>query len=121
MQKKILINIAYFFLTIFLFTFLLTLIAYFNLLNPKIISISRQIVPLLTVTIISYNLGKKAEKKGYIEGIKFGSLILLLFTALIIILDKYQLKTLLYDLIFLLASTLGSMIGINRKLNNKNI
>ena len=47
-----------------------------------------------------------------------GGMIIFVFTIFILLFSKYQIKTLLYDVILLLTSTLGSMIGINRKKNN---
>ena len=47
-----------------------------------------------------------------------GGMIIFVFTIFILLFSHYQIKTLLYDIILLLTSTLGSMIGINRKKNN---
>ena len=47
-----------------------------------------------------------------------GGMIIFVFTIFILLFSQYQIKTLLYDVILLLTSTLGSMIGINRKKNN---
>ncbi len=47
-----------------------------------------------------------------------GGMIIFVFTVFILLFSQYQIKTLLYDVILLLTSTLGSMIGINRKKNN---
>lgn len=47
-----------------------------------------------------------------------GGMIIFVFTIFILLFSQYQIKTLLYDIILLLTSTLGSMIGINRKKNN---
>ena len=115
MKVNLLKSIGYFFLIILISTFLLTLINYFNLLKPNIISILKLIIPILAIFISSYKLGKQSEKKGYIEGIKIGSIIISIFFILVLLLDKFELKSLLYYLILLITSVLSSMIGINRK------
>lgn len=115
MFKKILKSILTFFIIILVGTLFLTLFNYFNLLPAKIISILKLILSLTSMFISSYKLGKQSEKKGYIEGLKLGSIIILIFLILVIILDKFTLKSLLYYLILLLTSILSSMIGINRK------
>lgn len=115
MLKKILNSLLAFFIIILVGTLLITLINYFSLLSPKIISILKLIFPISAIFISSYRLGKQSEKKGYIEGLKLGIIIILIFTTIILILDKFTLKSLLYYLILILTSILSSMIGINRK------
>lgn len=117
-MKKILINTGYFFLLLLISTFFLTIIDYFSLFNMKIIKGLKLLIPILSLALVSYNLGKSAQKKGYIEGIKIGTMIIIIFTILILLLDKYQLKTLLFNVILLLTSMLSSMIGINKKKKN---
>lgn len=115
MPTKLLKSIAFFFIVLLSTTFLLTLINYFNLLKPDIISILKLLFPILTIYITSYNLGKQSEKKGYIEGIKIGAIIIAILIILVLLLDKFELKSLLYYLILFFTSILSSMIGINRK------
>ena len=115
MQKKLLKSLILFFLIILISTFILTITNYFNLLPTNIISILKLIIPLSAITISSYILGKQSEKKGYIEGIKIGTIIIIIFYILVIILDKFKLKSLIYYAILFLTSILSSMIGINRK------
>lgn len=118
MFKNLLKSLLIFFISILIGSLLITLINYFSILPSNIISILNLILPVTTIFISSYKLGKQSEKKGYIEGLKFGIIIILLFIFLILILDKLTIKSLLYYLILLLTSTLSSMIGINRKKTN---
>lgn len=118
MLKKILNALLTFLIIMMVGTIFLTLMNYFNILSPKIISILKLLIPLTAIFISSYRLGKESEKKGYLEGLKLGSLIILIFLTLILLLDKFSLKSLLYYLILLLTSILSSMIGINRKQRN---
>lgn len=118
MFKKILNSILTFFIIILVGTLIITLINYFSLLPSNIISILKLILPITSIFISSYKLGKQSEKKGYIEGLKLGIIIILIFIILILFLDKLTIKSLLYYLILLLTSTLSSMIGINRKKTN---
>lgn len=76
-------------------------------------------IPILAMFTSGYKIGKSSEKKGYLEGIKIGGIIILNFLVLVLLLDKFSLKSLLYYLILLLTSILSSMIGINRKKTNK--
>lgn len=115
MLKKILNALLTFFIIIIVGTLFLTLFNYFNILSPKIISILKLIIPLSAIFTSSYRLGKQSEKKGYIEGLKLGSIIIIIFLTLILLLDQFTTKSLIYYLILILTSILSSMIGINRK------
>ena len=114
-MKKILKFTLWFFIMIITGTLFITLFNYFNLLNSKIISIMKFLIPNIAIFISSYKLGKTSIKQGYLEGLKLGSIIILIFILLTIILDSISLRSILYYLILLLFSIIGSMIGINRK------
>ena len=75
------------------------------------------ILMMILFLIIGYKYGKKADKKGYIEGLKIGfSLILvLLFINLIFYNSNFSLERVIYYIILILSSIFGSMIGINKK------
>lgn len=111
--KDLLKSTLYFIGIIIISTIFITIIDYFSLFNTSIIKL---IVPILSIFISSYILGIKTIKLGYLSGIKLSSIIIILFLSLILILDKFNIKTLLYYLILILTSILGSMIG---KLKNK--
>lgn len=115
MIKKILNSLLTFFIILLVGTLLLTLFNYFNLLSSKIISVLKLLLPLTSIFITGYQLGKQSEKKGYIEGLKLGVIIILIFLTFVLILDKFSLKSLIYYLILLLTSVMSSMIGINKK------
>ena len=68
-----------------------------------------------------YKLGQKSNKKGYIEGIKLGiifSIFLVIFNYLAFD-NPFKIKYLLFYIILITSSSLGSMVGINKK-NNQN-
>lgn len=99
--------------TILVLTFIITIFSYFNIINDKTVSILKIIIPILSLFIGGFFIGKKSLKKGFIEGIKLGSI-----TSIILILiniNNFELKSLLFYLILIITSSLGSMIGINKK------
>ena len=118
MVNKILNSLLTFFIIIITGTLVITIFNYFNILSSNIISIMRLILPVIAIFISSYKLGKVSDKKGYLEGLKFGGIVILIFTILVILLDKLELRSLIYYLILLLTSVMSSMIGINRKKTN---
>ena len=117
-MRKLLKFMGEFFILLLIGALIFTLLDYFSLINIKIVSILKFIYPLFGLFLISYRLGRCSFKKGYIEGLKMGGMIIFIFTIFTLLFSKYQIKILLYDMILLLTSTLGSMIGINRKKNN---
>lgn len=115
MIKNLLKSLLYFFGFILLSNVLITLLNYFNILQNSVIDILKFIIPILGLFVISYLLGQKSIKKGYLEGLKLGGIIIFTFLIITLILKSFNFKVIIYYLILLLSSVLGSMIGINRK------
>ena len=110
--KNILKSLGLFAGIILISTILLTIIDYFSLFNTSILKL---IIPILSIFISSFIIGKKTTKLGYLSGIKLSLLIIIIFIILVLLLDKFTIKSLIYYLILLLTSTLGSMIGNIKK------
>ena len=110
--KNILKSLGLFAGIILISTILLTIIDYFSLFNTSILKL---IIPILSIFISSFIIGKKTTKLGYLAGIKFGGIIIAIFLILVLLFDSFNLKSLIYYLILLLTSTLGSMIGNIKK------
>lgn len=110
-------NIVYVFLGLFITTIVVTLLNYFGILNGTILNITLTTIIILSLFIGGYLTGKKANKKGYLEGIKFGSImiILIILLNLIVFKNKFNLINILFYLSLLTSSVLGSMFGISRK------
>lgn len=115
--KKYLKSISYTISIILITIFILTILNYLNIINYKILSILGTITIIISTFIGGTIIGKNTEKKGWIAGI---SLSLILTTILIIfnlvIIKKLDLTNLIYYSIIIISTTLGSMIGINKKL-----
>ena len=110
-------SLLYMILTVLITTGIIATLSYFNLISDKVVSIFKIIIPILGFLIGGFNIGKKSNKKGFIEGLKLG----LLFIIIIIVFNylafdfSFKFKYLLFYLILIISSTLGSMIGISRK------
>ena len=79
MFKNLYMSLIYFFSIVIISTVFITLFNYFNILSSSVISGLKLIVPLLGMFISSFILGSKSSKLGYVEGLKFGSIIVILF------------------------------------------
>lgn len=115
-MKKLGISLIYIITTILILTFLLTLFNYFNIINNT--SILKISIPIISTFIGGLIIGIKTNKKGFIEGLKLGSIFILILLVLNIVVFQFKFKSLLYYLILITTTSLGSMIGINIKKSN---
>ncbi len=105
------------FLFLFFLAICIALLNTFQILFTKGSDIVLFIAMILTLFVIGFNFGKKAEKKGYLEGLKIG-IVFIFFLLLINFLfyrTGFSLERLIYYLVLILSSVLGSMVGINKK------
>lgn len=96
---------------------ILSVLYYFNLLSSGIINYLKLFIILISMLIGGIYIGKEATKKGWLEGLKVGlEVIIILFIIDYLAFDKgITIKNLIYYFILILSSTLGSMIGINKR------
>jgi len=115
--KKYSKTLIFFLITIFILSFIVSLLNITNTLYSKGSEIITIIGMILLFAIIGIEYGKKAQEKGYLEGLKIG--LSLIFVLIIINILFYRsgfsLERLIYYIVLILTSTLGSMIGINKK------
>lgn len=119
--KKYLFPIGYIIISILVLTILLTILNYFDLLSLKTYDSLKVLFPAIAMFIGGLAIGKQTKQKGYQSGLKLGLIfifIILLF-KIIFYSNTFKLSIILFYLILLLASTLGSMIGINIKKKDK--
>ena len=106
-----------FLLIVLILTAILTCCNLANFLYTKSTDTITMIGMILLFTIIGFEYGKKAESKGYLEGLKIGSslIFLLIIINLLFYQTGFSISRFIYYIVLILSSTLGSMIGINRK------
>lgn len=110
-------NIGYIFIGMLVTTIIITILNYFNILNGMSLKVVLIITIILSLFVGGYLTGRKANKRGYLEGIKFGSIMIaiILLLNLLIFKNEFALINILYYFSLLFSSTLGGMIGITRK------
>lgn len=106
---------------ILIFSFFINLLNYFDLLNNSVYKIILIMCSAICVFTGSYILGKKGENKGYLEGIKFGIIMIIIFYIVSVLSFDYKisLSNLIYYLVILMISSVGAIFGINKKTNNQ--
>lgn len=108
-------SLGYTFGTIIISTLIMTVFNYFNILNGLVLKIIEIFIPIISIFIGSYLIGKTSNKKGYIEGIKYGLICDAIFLIINLLTRNVHLSTILYLVILLLVSIVGSILGINKK------
>ena len=117
--KNIIFSLGIVLATIFVFSFMLTLLSYLNIISNSLTTIFKMLIPIISVLASSIVMGINSTKKGWLEGLKLGILIcILLFTFNILGLNnKFKIGQLLFYGILIFTSIVGSMIGITKKKN----
>ncbi len=114
--KKLGMSIVISIISFISFLLIITLLSYVNVLKGNGIVISTLLLPIISLFIGAFSLGRKSNKKGWLEGIKLGSiLILIIFSIDLFLFKSFILKKIIYYSILLITSALGSMVGIVNK------
>ena len=103
--------------SILIITFFTTIFSYFNILSDKVTSIIKIIIPIISMMLGGFYIGKRSSKRGFLEGLKLGgifSILLIIFNYLALN-NSFKFKYMLFYIILIISSILGSMIGINKK------
>lgn len=98
-------------------TLILSILNYFGLFSIKTTNIIASILLIIICFIIGLTCGKNAEKKGYLEGLKIGGILILLLMLLNIIFYQtaFTIARGCYYLIILGICSISATIGINKK------
>ena len=113
--KKYLIQFSITIISIIVSLLVLTIFYNYNIINASTFNILKLLFLLLSLFIISFILGKKTKNKGYLEGIKLSTFIILLFLIISLFTKSLKFKSIIYYIIIFTTSLFGSMLGINRK------
>lgn len=118
--KNIAFSTLYMIITILVMTFIITIFNYFGLFSKNIVSIFKIIIPMLALFIGGFSIGKKSNKKGWLEGLLLSIvfIIILLIFNFLAFNNTIEFKNLLYYFIMMVSCIFGSMLGINKNIEN---
>ena len=95
---------------------ILTALYYFNIIGANIYNYLKIIIVLFNIFIQSYILGKQSEKHGYLEGLKFSGIMILIFLIISLLTQsRIRPRIILYYFIISMSSILGCIMGISKK------
>lgn len=103
-------------------TFIFTLLNYIGLLNNTTINIIKIIIPIVSMFIGGFIIGKKTGKKGWLEGLKLSLIFLVILTLFnyLGLKSTFSLKVIIYYLILIISTMFGSIVGVNKYKPQKN-
>ena len=114
--KNIFKSFAYIIGSILILTLITTLLNYFDIINNKILNIINFIIPLFSLALGGYIIGKNSTKNGWLEGVKIGIIFVIIILILnLIFIHNINFKDLIFYCLLILSSIIGSIIGINKK------
>ena len=115
--KNIGISFGFILGSLFGLTLFFTFLNYINLIGMITLSIIEIIIPLFSLFLGGFYIGKKSQKKGWLEGLKLSGvflIILILFQYLGLHIH-FSVKTILFYILIIVSCIFGSMLGINKK------
>jgi len=117
---KYLKALIYIFIPILALNLIISLLHYFNVLGNGIIDYLTLFIAAISMLIGGIYIGSKTTKKGWLEGLKIGLIVIIIFFIIgyLAFDEGVIIKTLIYYFILLISSVLGSMIGINKRRQN---
>lgn len=105
-----------FLISLIIIPFILTILNLLKLETNKTFII---IISSILMFIIGIILGRKSNNKGYLKGLLFSTISILLLTILSLIFKfTLNINSLIYYIILIVSTTFGSMLGINKKSKN---
>lgn len=115
-MNKYLKALIYSFGTLIVLTFIFNTLNYINLITGTLFKIVKIIIPIISYFIAGFIMGKNSSKKGYLNGLSIGAIIVFIFLMISLIFKcSIGIKTIIFYLLYLIASIAGSMIGIMSK------
>lgn len=117
--KNIVFSLGLVIANLFIFTFIMTILSYFNIMNDSITTIFKMLIPIISVLGSGIIMGMNSTKKGWLEGLKLGFLIciLLFLFNLLGMNNSFKINQLLFYGILIFTTIVGSIIGIGKKSN----
>ena len=113
--KKYLISLAITFISIIMLSLMLCILNYFSIVSYNLNTICKKLIPIISIFIGNFYLGKKTEKKAYLEGLKTGTAYIIILFFLSLILDNFKFINILSYIVILLFSSISTITSMNLK------
>lgn len=111
--------LLYFFIPLILLLLIFTLLYYFDIVSNNVFKYLKIIIVIISCLISGFKIGKYSKQKGYLKGLILGGIISIIFLIINISLNTINISQIIYYLIIIISTCIGSMFGINKN-NQKN-
>lgn len=118
--KNVAISTGYMLTVLLVLTFFMTLLNYFGIIGKGIVAAFKIIIPILALFIGGFKIGKNSLRNGWLDGLILSIsfiIILMLFNTLGLG-NEIELRNILYYVIMTISCIFGSIIGINKKVQD---
>ena len=109
-------SFLYFIIPFLSLLLLITILYYFDIINNNIMKYLKIIIVILSSFIGGFKIGKLSIDKGYLKGILLSIIIIFIFFIISIITKNLNINQIVYYLIIIVCTTIGSMFGIYKKI-----
>lgn len=116
--KNYLLSLGTCFGLLLIFSFFINVLNYFDIINRN----AYKALIIFSIVFIcfasSFILGFKSNSKGYLNGLIFGIIIVLLFIIISLVFKSFSYSSFIYFLVIVISSFIGGTFGINKKTTN---
>jgi len=105
---------------LFISTIIMTLFNYIGFFGNKLVTLFKIIIPIISLFVGGFIIGKSSKQKGWLEGLKLGLLVLVILFMInyIFLNQKIEIRNIIFYLILLISTVFGSMVGITKYIEN---
>ena len=100
---------------LFISTIIITILNYFNIVNGTLLNILYFIIPLISVSVGSFILGKNTNIKGITSGLIYGIIWSIILLIINIFIKGLDITSIIYFIVIILLSVIMGILGKNRK------
>lgn len=112
--KKLIKPLLISFLTLFLSIFFFTLLEYIGWIGNNTFKVMSILICTLGFMISGVVFGKRSSKRGWLEGVKLSFIEILILILINLSINTTNIKNVIIYSIIFIATTLGSIIGVNK-------
>ena len=107
-----------FFIILSFYLIIISLITYYELLSYNVLSIIHYIFFLLLFFLLGLRISNLERNKGYLNGFLISLILIIIFSIITLIIDKYTFSKLVYFLTLIATSVTGGILGVQIKNHN---
>lgn len=118
--KKLGQNLLTSFIILIIGLIVISFMSYINILGGKVLSIIKILLSFSAILVGSFKQGIQSNKRGFLEGLKFGGAFILILAIInSIFYQQFAIKNLFYYGLSIFISICGGMLGISKKKEEK--